>query len=205
MASSKLDFPRFLPAPSCRSKVVIRSASVSKGGLRTLLLNSGDLPSGLAHFLNSGLQGSPKFTRADFGVLMNFSDQITKINQSPRAMTTKSFLGAPSSTRAAFTRTHALHLVLVTEPSFCLPLRSRQRGATRLYLDKLGYFASERAALGDLEVMAGSGAYHAVALPFELRSHLAFGALALRGVPSDVTLPAPISRVAHATTCTLSV
>ena len=31
-----------MPALSCRSKVVIRSASVSKGGLRTLLLNSGD-------------------------------------------------------------------------------------------------------------------------------------------------------------------
>ena len=64
MASSKLDFPRFLPAPSCRSKVVIRSASVFKGELRTLLLNSGDLPPCLAHFLNSDLQGSPKFTRA---------------------------------------------------------------------------------------------------------------------------------------------
>ena len=47
-------------------KVVIRSASVFKGELRILLLNSGDLPSGLAHFLNSDLQGSPKFTRALF-------------------------------------------------------------------------------------------------------------------------------------------
>ena len=42
MVSSESGFPQFLSAPSCRSKVVIRSASVSKGGLRTLLLNSGD-------------------------------------------------------------------------------------------------------------------------------------------------------------------
>ena len=42
MASSESGFPQFLSALSCRSKVVIRSASVSKGGLRTLLLNSGD-------------------------------------------------------------------------------------------------------------------------------------------------------------------
>ena len=42
MTSSEFGFPQFLSAPSCRSKVVIRSASVSKGRLRTLLLNSGD-------------------------------------------------------------------------------------------------------------------------------------------------------------------
>ena len=53
-----------MSAPSCRSKAVIRSASVFKGELRTLLLNSGDPQSSLAHFLNSDLQGSPKFTRA---------------------------------------------------------------------------------------------------------------------------------------------
>ena len=81
-------------------------------------------------------------------------------------MTTKSFLGAPSNTRAAFARTHALHLVLVTEPAFCLPLRRGQRGSARLYLDELSHFASEGTALGGLEVMAGSGAYHAVALSF---------------------------------------
>ena len=39
-----------------------------KGELRTLLLNSGDPQSSPAHFLNSGLQGSPKFTRADRGL-----------------------------------------------------------------------------------------------------------------------------------------
>ena len=64
MASSKLDFPQFLPAPSCRSIVVIRLGSLFKSELRTLLLNSGNPQSSLDHFLNSGLQGSPKFTRA---------------------------------------------------------------------------------------------------------------------------------------------
>ena len=64
MASSKLDFPRFLPAPSCRSIVVIRLGSLFKSELRTLLLNSGNPQSSLDHFLNSGLQGSLKFTRA---------------------------------------------------------------------------------------------------------------------------------------------
>ena len=76
MASSKLDFPRFLPAPSCRSIVVIRLGSLFKSELRTLLLNSGNPQSGLDHFLNSGLQGSPKFTRAQR------TRQITKIEQS---------------------------------------------------------------------------------------------------------------------------
>ena len=76
MASSKLDFPRFLLAPSCRSIVVIRLGSLFKSELRTLLLNSGNPQSSLDHFLNSGLQESPKFTRADFG------DLITKIYQS---------------------------------------------------------------------------------------------------------------------------
>ena len=52
---------------------MIRLVTLSKGELPTLLLNSGDPLSSLAHFLNSDLQGSPKFTRADFG------DQITKI------------------------------------------------------------------------------------------------------------------------------
>ena len=65
MASSTLDFPRFLPAPSCRSIVVIRLGSLFKSELRTLLLNSGNPQSSLDHFLNSGLQGSPKFTRAE--------------------------------------------------------------------------------------------------------------------------------------------
>ena len=43
---------------------MIRPAVVFKGELRTLLLNLGDPLSSLAHFLNSDLQGSPKFTRA---------------------------------------------------------------------------------------------------------------------------------------------
>ena len=76
MASSKLDFQRFLPAPSCRSIVVIHLGSLFKSELWTLLLNSGDPQSSPAHFLNSDSQGSPKFTRADFG------DLITKIYQS---------------------------------------------------------------------------------------------------------------------------
>ena len=76
MASSKLDFPRFLPAPSCRSIVVIRLGSLFKSELRTLLLNSGNPQSSLDHFLNSGLQGSPKFTRAVC------ARQITIIEQS---------------------------------------------------------------------------------------------------------------------------
>ena len=120
-------------------------------------------------------------------------------------MSTKSFLGVPSSTRAAFTHTHALYLVLVAEPSFSLLLCRGQCGATGLYFDKLGYFSSEEAALGGLEIMASSGVSHAVALPFVLRSYLALGAFALRCVPSDVAPPAPISRIAHITTYTLSV
>ena len=76
MASSKLDFQRFLPAPSCRSIVVIHLGSLFKSELWILLLNSGNPQSSLDHFLNSGLQGSSKFTRADFG------DLITKIYQS---------------------------------------------------------------------------------------------------------------------------
>ena len=47
-----------------------------KSELRILLLNSGDPQSSLARFLNSDLQRSPKFTRANSG------DQITKIYQS---------------------------------------------------------------------------------------------------------------------------
>ena len=68
MASSKLDFPQFLPAPSCRSIVMIRLGSLFKSELRTLLLNSGDPQSSPAHFLNSDSQGSPKFTRASWPV-----------------------------------------------------------------------------------------------------------------------------------------
>ena len=76
MASSKLDFQRFLPAPSCRSIVVIRLGSLFKSELRTLLLNSGNPQSSLDHFLNSGLQGSPKFTRAPKSTRA-FIDSIT--------------------------------------------------------------------------------------------------------------------------------
>ena len=43
---------------------VIASIPVVTSMLRILLLNSGDPQSSLAHFLNSDLQGSPKFTRA---------------------------------------------------------------------------------------------------------------------------------------------
>ena len=57
---------RLSSAPSCRSKVVIRLASLFKSELRTLLLNSGDPQSSLDHFLNSDLRRSPKFTRALF-------------------------------------------------------------------------------------------------------------------------------------------
>ena len=86
MASSKLDFQRFLPAPSCRSIVVIRLGSLFKSELWTMLLNSGNPQSGLDHFLNSGLQGSPKFTRANFG------DLITKIYQSRQERHGQGFL-----------------------------------------------------------------------------------------------------------------
>ena len=118
---------------------------------------------------------------------------------------TKSFLGATSSTRAAFTHTHALYLVLVAEPSFSLLLCRGQCGATGLYLDKLGHLEPGGAALGGLEIMANSGGSHSVALLFVLRTHLALGAFALRCVPSDVASPAPIFRVAHIVTSTLSV
>ena len=43
---------------------MIRFGSLFKSELRTLLLNSGNPQSSLDHLLNSGLQGSPKFTRA---------------------------------------------------------------------------------------------------------------------------------------------
>ena len=71
MASSKLDFLQFLPAPSCRSIVVIRLGSLFKSKLRTLLLNSGDPQSSLDHFLNSDSQGLPKFTRASDDYLLH--------------------------------------------------------------------------------------------------------------------------------------
>ena len=74
MASSKLDFPQFLPAPSCRSIIVIRLDLLFKSELRTLLLNSGNPQSSLDHFLNSSLQGSPKFTRASERALVHLGD-----------------------------------------------------------------------------------------------------------------------------------
>ena len=59
----------------CRSIVVIRLGSLFKSELRTLLLNSGNSQSSLDHFLNSGLQGSPKFTRAPLQAPIHNSEQ----------------------------------------------------------------------------------------------------------------------------------
>ena len=80
-------FLRFLSAPSCRSKVVIRLASPFKSELRALLLNSGDPQSSLDHFLNSDLRGSPKVTRAQRrGHITKFEQSLESVIMKDTAM-----------------------------------------------------------------------------------------------------------------------